>query len=872
MSREEDLAEEIRTHLRMAVEERMAGGMSRADAERAARREFGNVLRVKEVTSSMWGGGGWTADVVQAVRTLRRNRGSALTIIATMALAVGATTAVYSVVHGVLLRPLPYPEPHRLARIWETRPDWAESSNAQLRSAALRLEPGAPRYYEWLETDTGFETLGGYVTAAHVLQGPDGASTIRGHEATSGFFEALGVQPILGRRLQAADDVEGAPDVVVLGESFWRTRLGGRSDAIGASILLNGRQHTVVGVMPAEFQDPPGLRNRHLPDGASNLWIPLTDEARRGFKNISVVGRLAPNTSLEAAATRLATVQARLNNAYPDDNRVRGTHVTSLLDSMVGGVRSTLWFLLGAVSLVLLVATVNIANMLTVLGLTRRRELAVRAALGAGAGRLMRGLFVESAVLAAIGGLGGVLVAGVSLPLLVRLLPPTLPRLDLIGMSPGVILAGIAATGVTALLAGTLPAFLAARAHPLEALSSSGRSFTVGRRGSRVRSGLVVAEVTLAFVLLVGAGLLANSYGRLWAVNRGFSPQGLVVMNVRPDESVYSTRENRLRFVRELRERFGAIPGISASVANDVPLAGGSSSNSMFIERPDAEAEKVLALVSVVGEGYLDVMDIPLVAGRAFGPGDTGGAPAVGMVNETMARLYWADGKPVGRYFRSGDDSARVQIVGVTADIKHRGLAVQVEPTVYRPAIQTRRSTYEWVLRVQGDVVTAEAVRLAREVVATLSPTTPVGRVLVLEETIADSVAVPRFRTILIVSLAGLAAVLALLGVYSVLAYSVTQRRKEIGVRIALGANPSRVLRDVVRSGLKLTMAGVLIGLLVTWRGADVMGQFLFEITPTDLPTYGATVLAVLVVGCMAAWLPARRAASVDPIEVFKGE
>jgi putative ABC transport system permease protein len=809
---------------------------------------------------------GWGLDLKYALRALSSKPGTTFTVIATIAVAIGATTAVYSVVDGVLLRPLPYPEPDRLARIHQTSKSFEE------RFGIGQFNPQAPVYYRWLEADTGFESLGAYVDASFVLRGSESAEVLKGQEASSGFFKVLGVLPILGRGIESADDAADAPPVVVLGEALWRERFGGSSDALGAAFVLDGTPHSIVGVMPAGFQGPQdtgSVGDLMLPGGPPLLWTPLTAEARRGWKNVSVIGRVDEGLSLRAAEQRFAAVHANLVAENLDPQGDTGVLVSSLLDSLVSGVNTTLWFLLGSVALVLVVATVNIANILTALGLNRRRELAVRAALGAGSGRLVRSMLVHSTVLALLGGLGGIAVAWISLPLLLSFLPPTVPRQELIGINAGVLLCGVVLTAVTALFVGSLPAILAARTDPQQAMRAATRSFTSGRAAGRVRSALVVAEVALAFVLLIGAGLLGGSYARLMSVERGFDTGGLAAIRVQPTGESY---RNRDQFTRTLRDRLEQIPGVSAVAANNLPLTGLTAGTTLYLERAASEPEEITALVTAGQENYFDVLGIPILAGRGFGPSDNRESPPVAIVNETMARRYWPDSDAVGRRLKTfDDDSFWVEIVGIAADVRHEGLSTPAEPTVFLPAAQSKRDTNEWILRVRrGD--TSAVIQQARAVVASVSPTTPVSRTLILEETIARSVAVPRFRTFFIVGLAGLAAILALLGVYGVLAFAVGQRTKEIGIRMALGARAHNVLTNIVGAGLKLALAGIAAGLLVAWSASGVIRSFLFEVTPNDPGTYFVVVAGLLAVTCLAAYLPARRAAAVNPAKVLNGD
>ena len=805
--------------------------------------------------------GGWGMDLRHGLRAIRLRPGASLAVVVTVALAVGATTSVYSVVDGVLLRPLPYPESDRLARVWQTRNSLLDNPNAAFRSLASGYPVSIPTFNDWTEANTGFQSIGAYHNSEYVYQGVDGPVLLDGQMVTSGYFEALQISPLVGRTLLPPDDEIGAPRVIVLSERLWEQRFA-RADVLGTTMSLDDVPHVVVGVMPAQF----GALDR-----AATFWIPFTDadkQEERRTNYLGVVGRLANGLSLDDAAERLAVVQAGLAEMYPDDHRGIGSRVEGLLDSVIGDVRATLWFLLGAVSLVLMVATLNITNILSVLGLSRRRELAVKAALGAGSGRLMRGLFVESAVLASMGGLAGIALAAISLPLLVGIVPVSVPRSETISLSPEVLTFGVIVTALVTLLVGMLPAATAAKTHPQDTMRS-GRA-TTGQGGGRLRSGMVVAEVALAFVLLVAAGLLGSSFANQWTVDRGFATEGLVVVSVAPDPIEYAEREDRERFVRELRARFDAIPGVAASVVNQVPLSRGFATATYFAERLDGEPERISVLITVGLENYLDLMEIPVLAGRGFTPTDTRDAPPVGIVNEAMAQVLWPGTDPLGKRVRSDDDAPWVEIIGVARNVQHQGLMIDTEPKLYLPAEQSARPMNRWVLRIRGDV--GATIDLARSAVSAQSPTTPVRSVQILEETISASAAVPRFRTFFVVGLSAAAAVLALLGVYGVMTFAVTQRTKEIAVRMALGANVDGLVRGVVGSGLKLAATGVAAGLLIAWPAAGRLEAFLFGVSPTDVIIYVTIGLGVTAVSGLAAYLPARRAATVDPVSVLNSE
>jgi len=807
---------------------------------------------------------GWWWDLRLSARALRLRPAPALVVVLTIGVAVGATTSVFTVVEGVLLRPLPYPDADRLVRVWQTKESWHDSPNSQLRAFADRFPASVPVSRDWQTSDTGLQSVGAFSSRTFVLQDSQGALVIEGQSVTSGYFDALAVPPQIGRTVWLEDDPIGAPPVVVLSDAFWADRFGRDPAVLGTALTLGGTAYTVVGVMPPGFQ---------APFGPHEVWTTLDEEEKaqgRDSQFLDVVGRLEDGVSTEMAAERLATVQAGLATAYPDDQGDLGSRVMPLLDSIVGDVSATLWFLLGAVGLVLLVAVLNIANVLTVLGIARRREIAVKAALGAGSGRLVRSLFVENAVLAGAGGVLGILIAWAAMPALLALVPPGVPRQDAIGMSPRVLAFGLLVTAATVLAVGVLPALQAAGTAPGEAMRTSTRGATGGRAGNRLRAGMVCIEVAAACLLLVAAGLFANSFLRLWTTDRGFETEGVAVMITVPDPIEYPEREDRDRFVRALRDRLESIPGVDATATNQVPLTRSSSTTTYYVERPDGEDEETNVLITVALENYHDVLRIPLVAGRSFRRDDTDDVSPVAIVNQAMADRYWPGASPIGRRLRPRRDGPWTEVVGVVGNVRHQGLDVEPEPKLYVPATQSARATTRWVLRVQGDM--AAALDLARREVTALSPSTPVREVQVLEESISSSVAVPRFRTLLVASLAVLAGALALIGLYGVVTFAVTQRFREIGVRMALGADAAGVVRNEVVSGVRLAIIGVAAGLAVAWSASDVLGDFLFGVRPTDPATYAVIAVVVTAVSGAAVWLPARKAASVDPVTVLNSE
>lgn len=812
--------------------------------------------------------GGWGEDLRGVLRSVRHRPAIAAAVSATVAVAVGATTAVFSVVNGVLLRPLDFDEPDRLVAAWQTNPEWMDHSSMLLRGFAQRFPLSVPTFNDWRAANTGFESVGILTNEGRTWQGPERAENIAALALTHGIFDALRVSPTMGRALVAEDDRPGATAVAVLSHGFWQSRLGGDPDVLGTTLDLDRVAHTVIGVMPPDFAVP-GF------EGAE-LWTSLPEERKTGARDsqsFTAIGRLKPGATVSSLQADLEAVQDRLSEQYPDEQQEYGANVEGLLEAEVGDVETTLWFLLGAVVFVLTIACLNIANMLSVTGITRRRELAVRAALGAERGRLVRSLLVESAGLALFGGLVGVVLAVVSLPTLVAALPPSLPRSESVSIDTSVLLFGVLVTTVTAVVVGVLPALRASKVDPGRAMAEGSRAMA-GGSGTRARAGLVVAEVALAFSLLVGAGLLGRSYMKLWTEDRGFATEGLAVMSVSPDVSSFeddeAQRAERSRFATELRKRLRALAGAQISASNQVPLSGSTSSTSFDIELADGTVwESANVLITVALPDYLDVMGIPLREGRDLEEWDVEGTQQVAVVNEALADAYWPGESAVGRRIGDADDDDWRTVVGVARNVRHQSLREPAEPKVYVPLAQSERSVEQWIIRSDDP---RAALSRARTVVSELSPTTPVGWEVILDDRIAQSVALPRFRTLFVLALAGLATLLALLGIYGVVAFSVSQRTREVALRTALGARPGAVVGKTLASGLKLCAGGLVLGLAIAVYGSRVLESFLYDLPTLDPLTYVLVTLVVGAVGLAAAYVPARRASRVDPMTVLKSE
>ncbi len=885
---------------------RMASGRVRAHGwlwGQLVRMRPRGLRRITEETG-MDGTAGWTGDVRVALRSVRMRFGFSATVIATVALAVGATTSVFSVVNGVLLRPLDYPEPDRLVLIRQTNPDWADHPSSQLRRFAESFPLSVPTFFDWeafaAEGGVGVEAFGLTSDEQWVLQTVEGAEMVRGGMFTSGAFRALGVEPLMGRYLGPDDDRDGAQPVVLLSYRVWHDRFGSDPEILGRTLSLDGVPHVVVGVMPSGFT---------VPRIGGEIWTSLVDEERddRDSAGYWVLGRLADGATTESVQADLNVIQTRLGEQYPEIQGSKRARVRGLLDEMVGDVRATLFFLLAAVGLVLAIACVNIANMLSVSGLARRREMAVRAALGASRSRLVRALLTESAVLAALGGVAGIALAAGSLPALLRILPTSLPRADEIGIDVWVLAFGLFVTAATAMLVGMLPALQAAGTQPRQMMDANSRGLAGGRTGARIRTGLVVTEVALAFVLLLGASLLASSYSRLWNTERGFYSEGLVALYTAPDPVTYPTPEDGHRFRTNLLERLEAIPGVRVSRTNQIPLAGSTSSTTYYRD-VDGEEQELTVMISVVDENYFELMGIDLVEGRGFDGSETADGPTVGVVNQAFVEEVLGGAPAVGQWIRArsreewaasrgesnganaggadangadgadrrsaaaatGDPPPETTVIGVARNVRHQGLHMPAEPKLYVTVPQSRRTANQWLLRVQGDP--RSVMDLARQAVRDVSPTTPVRRVELVEERIASSVAVPRFRTLFVVGLALMATVLALLGVYGVVTFAVSQRTRELAVRMAVGAHPREVVAGTLSDGLRLAAVGVALGVGIALWANRAVEQFLYEVDPADPAVYAAVAVLVGAVATAASWLPARRASRVDPVSVLKAE
>jgi putative ABC transport system permease protein len=837
---EAELDEEIRTHLELETEQNIESGMSPEEARYAALRAFGNVALSKEGSRTMWGLR-WAETLWQDVRfgarTLRKNPGFTAVAVVALALGIGANSAIFSVVNAVLLRPLPYKDPERLVMVWEK----GNADEFPINSTS------AANFIDWRDQNQVFEAVAVMGRASFNLTGAGEPVRVDGRRVSAGLFRLLGVEPQLGRAFLPEEDAPGA-------------------GVVGKPLTINGQSYTVVGVMPPQFQ---------FPSRQDELWVPIAfgaqEAANRGNNSYEVVGRLKADASLERARAEMDTIAARLKQQYPDAVKSNASVVVPLREQVVGDIKPALLVLLGAVGFVLLVACANVANLLLARAAVRRKEIALRVALGAGRLRLVRQFLTESVLLAALGGAVGLLLSFWGVNALQAFMPENIAGVKAVTVDAGVLVFTLAVSLLTGLLFGLVPAAQALKLDLNEMLKEGGRDASSGRGGNRVRSMLVVAEVAVSLVLLVGAGLLINSFLRLRNLDPGFRADHLLTMSVVLPPQKYPDQARRSAFYSELTSRVEALPGVrSAAVTDWLPLTMTGGSFGVSVEgRADPGTDKRPDVVTrVVSAGYFETMGIKLLRGRQFDERqDRAGSPQVVVVSETTARRLWPGEEPLGKRLQPGDPdpSGWMEVVGVVNDVRQFDLTAEPRLQMYLPHVQ-----FEWFvprqLVVKTDVEPSSLAAAVRKTVWELDKDQPVSDVRTMEEVLSESIARQRFSTLLLAIFAGLALALAAVGIYGVMSYAVAQRTREIGIRMALGAQAGVVLRLMMRQGLKLASAGVVLGLAGALLLTRLMSSLLFGVSATDPLTLATISLMLVGVALLASYIPARRAAKVDPL------
>ncbi|HKI01875.1 MAG TPA: ABC transporter permease [Thermoanaerobaculia bacterium] len=817
-------------------------------------------------------------DLRFAGRTLLKRPAFTLIAVLTLALGIGANTAIFSVVDSVLLAPLPFRETDRLMVIWESNPELAAKVGFPDK---LPVSPAT--FFDW-KTAKAFEKMAMAGAERLSLTG-EGEPELLGAVRVSGeFFQVLGTPPLLGRTLLPEDDDDkGKPTTVVLSHALWQRRFGGDRQVVGKTVRLDGNPLTVVGVMPAPFTFP---RGAEVPRGYGfaaqpDVWVPmaLPPERRqnRGNRGQLAIGLLAPGVTRAVAQAEMSTIGDRVEKEFPDSDKGWRPRVDPLPEQLVGDVRPALLILLAAVGLVLLIACVNVANLLLAQAAARQKEIAVRTALGAGRGRMVRQLLTESALLSLLGAALGLLFAYWGLRAFALWIPEDIPISRTIALDLRILGFTLVVALITGALAGLMPAFQMTRPDLAESLRDGTRAGSGTSRGGRTRNALVVLETAVAVLLVVGAGLLIRSFARLSAVDPGFRPEGVLSLQVLLPESKYPEDAQQSAFTEAVLEKLQALPGVSAAgMVSNLPMSGEENIEGFVIEgRPKPKPEEQpFADYRRVSTRYFETMGVRRVRGRIFSAGDAAKAPHVAVIDETMARAFWPGTDPIGKRFRFGTwentDEPWITIVGIVGNVRHSGLHVDPRPQLYIPQAQIGSGSQYFVLRTQGDP--KRLTKDARAAVFAVDPDQPVAQVRTMEQRVGESVAGRRFNTVLLGVFAVLALVLAAVGIYGITSYSVAQRTREMGLRMALGAKPGTVLRMVLREAGALALTGLAAGLLLAFAATRVMASLLFGVPATDPATFAGVAAGLALVSFVAAYLPGRRATRVDPMVALRAD
>ncbi|HTQ59287.1 MAG TPA: ABC transporter permease [Candidatus Solibacter sp.] len=875
--RNQELREEVQAHLALAEREAMEGGRTAKQAGQAARKEFGNVGIAEEATRDAWGWR-WLAETLQdvryGVRNMLRTPGFMVVTILTLALGIGANTAIFSVVDAVLFRTLPYRDPGRL--VWATNVLSRQGQNLVF----------ADEYAGWRTQNHVFENIAAYgASAERTLTGAGTPQRLQGADVTESFLNVLGVTPKLGRNFLPEEDRPNGPKTVILSDSLWRSTFGADPKVIGRVLELDDTPYTVIGVLPRDFE--------FLDNSTADMLMPfqLADssiQASNGrvmvrIQPLSVVARLRPGATPALAQTELDAIDKRVLANLPGHLRGLGeaqAQVFSLHDHEIGNVRPALLVLLGAVGFVLLIACANVANLQLARAAAREKEVAIRGALGAGRWRLARQLLTESSAAALAGGGAGLFLAAWIIRLIHRFAPTNIPHLQNAKLDSPVLAFTLAVSLLTGILFGLAPVLAAFRVSLNETLKESGSQSGTGTGTRRAQRVLMVAEIALSFVLFIGAGLLMKSFHQLTAIQPGFDPHGVLTARIALPLDQYQSVDQQRNFFQQLVEKLQALPGVaSAGATASIPLRGNVMMSSIQIEgQPPTDffSENVpTARINSVTPGYFAALRVPLIEGRLLDDRDGAGAPNSVVVNQAFVRRYFPKDDPLGKKFEAGvgprtGGPKTWTIVGVIGDTKQRGLASDIMPEVTASALQWPLFMMTVALRTSLDPLSL--VPAVREQVRDLDKNLPVFGVQTMDEMLSAEVASQRFNAGALAGFAGLAVLLAAVGIYGVMAYAVSQRTREMGVRIALGADRGNVLRMILAQGLRLAVIGVALGLAASFALTRLMTGLLFGVKPSDPETFLFVTGALLAVAVVACWIPAQRATRVDPVIALRYE
>ena len=868
---ESELNEELRYHFDSEVDKYLRQGATREEALRRARLAFGGHEQIKEDCRNARGTGFLETslqDFRYALRQLGSNPGFTIVIVLTLALSIGANSAIFSVISSVLLKSLPYPQPEKIVRLFLTN------------SIYPRFPLNHFDFRDYRARSKSFDSMAIYTRGDMQLSGGS-AEPVRlyGFNITSGFFRVLGLHPELGREFDRNAELPGNGQQVILSDRLWRSRFGADRAIVGKKITLNAQPFTVIGVMPPGTEHP-GNEYHSLAYGDDvDLWSPFTfdgNPTRRGSHYTEGIARLKDGVTSEQAQSELNAIMAELGHEYANDARWH-VLVVPLYREVVGSSQRMLLVLLGAVGMVLLIACANAANLLLARAATRQREIAVRLALGASRSRLIRQLLTESLLIAFIGGALGLVLAVGGVKALITLLPADFPRVHEIHVSAPVFAFTFIVSAATGILFGLIPAIQASRTDPRAGLHEGSRSTTGSGRISRLRNALVVSEVTLACVLLIGAGLMLRSLLNLVHLNPGFREDHVLTATVSLPYPEYKSKEQVSQFYETLTTNIGALPGVqSAAAGSDLPWTGYDENTSLNIEgKQPGPGDEFHARYHVASPDYFRALGIPLLHGRFFTAADKAGAPPVIIINRAMAEKYWNTGDAVGKRV-TWDDHPKEEdwyrVVGVVGDIKDKPSSAGTEPAFWWPILQQPMAFLgeSLVVRAGSDpLALADAIRTQ---VHRLDPALAVADVQWMDEIVYGSVATPRFAFVLVGLFAGLAIILAAIGTYGVISYSVTQRTSEFGLRVALGAQRLDVIRLVLAQAAKLVLAGTALGLILALTLARVLKSLIYNVSPADPLTFGSVGLMVIAIAVLACYIPAIKATRANPMTALRAE
>ncbi len=871
------LREEMQLHLELRARKLHQAGLAPADAGFAARRQFGNAAVYQDQISALWGWTMWERfwqDLRHGIRMLIKAPGFTAITVLTLALGLGINTAIFSAVNAVMLRPLHYPQPERLVSLWEENTDprdhrFSSSGTPVGTAGTTRTTVSVANIADYRKC-SAFDDVASFDLHPVNLTGFGTPQRLNGEAVTWNYFSVLGIAPAQGRSFLPEEDKPDADLAVIVTHGFWQQRLGAAEDALERSIRLDGHSYRIVGILPAGFQSPAQFALKEPIEVYLTASYPSDLQVARGDHEVNVVARLKPGAFVAAAQAELTGISASLGKQFPATNGNMRAAIAPLREDLAAKVKESLWSLLGASGLIVLIACVNVANLLMVRAAGRRHESSVRMALGAGRLPLMRQLMTESLVIAAAGCIAGVIVGRLLMFGLTAIAPPGIPRIESAGMDWRVFAVSAALALVTGLIFGMAPAWQASQVKPVEALKTAARG-TGGASQVRWRTALTVAEVALSLILLVGAALLLRSFSTLMGVNLGFQTDHVVAMNITLPQLRYPDAKARLQFFQTLEERVRALPGVAAAAtANRMPLRGGWQSGIFIDGNPDRMANPDFQAVT---PGYFETLGIPLLRGRSLNAQDTAASSPVAVVNQAFAHQLLEGRDPMGHTMQRGPGAPRISIVGVVNDIRRAGKEKDINPEVYLCAGQTNLypvQLADFAVRTAGDP-RALVNAISREVWA-IDKDQPVTNVRTMGEIVDEAVAKRRFQTLLLLIFAGVAVALAIVGIYGVLTYSVGQRMSELGIRVALGAPPRAILGLVLRQAGALIGAGIALGVAGAYGLTRFLQGFLFQVKVTDWRAYAGAVALLAVVAAIAALIPARRGARVDPVIALRQE